>query len=118
MATHYGRRRSVVSRLRVVFRADAIDAVGDKTKVAPGRDHELRNIDNPRALVTPGRSDLRPTLPGSDMTTYPHELTRSQGHPRPCERPSIHGIHDTREDPIGTLNPDNDLSVEAETLPH
>ena len=118
MATHYGRRRSVASRLRVVFRADAIDAVGDKTKVAPGRDHELRNIDNPRALVTPGRSDLRPTLPGSDMTTYPHELTRSQGHPRPCERPSIHGIHDTCEDPIGTLDPDDDLSVEAETLPH
>ena len=112
MATHYGRRRSVASRLRVVFRADAIDAVGDKTKVAPGRDHELRNIDNPRALVTPGRSDLRPTLPGSDMTT------KSQGHPRPCERPSIRSMPDTRDDPVGMPDPDNDLSVEAETLPH
>lgn len=118
MATHYGRRRSVASRLRMVFRADAIDAVGDKTKVAPGRDHELRNIDNPRALVTPGRSDLRPTLPGSDMTTYPHELTRSQRNPRPCEHPSIRSMPDTRDDPVGMPNPDNDLSVEAETLPH
>ena len=101
-----------------MFRADAIDAVGDKTSVASGRGHGFRNIDNPRALVTPGRSDLKPTLPGSDMTTYPHELTRSQRNPRPCERPSIHGIHDTREDPIVTLDPDNGLSVEAETLPH
>lgn len=56
--------------------------------------------------------------PAAARTSPPDWLQRSQGHPRPCERPSIHGIHDTQDDPIGTLDPDNDLSVEAETLPH
>ena len=48
----------------MVFRADAIDAVGDKTKVAPGRGHGFHNIDGPIAPVMPERSDLRPTPPG------------------------------------------------------
>ena len=39
-------------------------AASDKIKVATGQGYGSHGIDNPMALVMPGCSDLRPTLPG------------------------------------------------------
>ena len=44
-------------------------AASDKAKVATGRGHGSHDIDNPMALVMPGCSDLRPTLPGGAVVT-------------------------------------------------
>ena len=46
-----------------------VEAVSDKIKVATGRGHGSHDIDNPMALVMPGCSDLRPTLPGRAVVT-------------------------------------------------
>ena len=40
-----------------------VEAASDKIKVATGQDYESPDIDSLIALVMPGCSDLRPTLP-------------------------------------------------------
>ena len=44
-------------------------AASDKAKVATWRGCGFRNTDNPMALVMPGCSGLRPTLPGRTVVT-------------------------------------------------
>ena len=46
-----------------------VEAASNKIKVATGQGYGFRNIDNPMALVMPGCSDLRPTLPGRAVVT-------------------------------------------------
>ena len=41
----------------------------NKARVATGRGHGSHDTDNPMALVMPGCSDLRPTLPGGAVVT-------------------------------------------------
>ena len=43
--------------------------MNNKIKVATGRGHESHDTDNPMALVMPGCSDLRSTLPGGAVVT-------------------------------------------------
>lgn len=43
--------------------------MSEKAKVATGQGHGSHDIDNLIALVMPGCSDLRPTLPGRAVVT-------------------------------------------------
>ena len=43
--------------------------MSEKARVATGQGHGSHDIDNPMALVMPGCSDLRPTLPGGAVVT-------------------------------------------------
>lgn len=53
-----------------------VEAVNNKIKVATGQGYGFRNIDNLHGPMMLGRLDLRPTLPGGDVTTCPHELMK------------------------------------------
>ena len=65
-----GRRREGIPGSTGVGVPDArVWAASDKARVATGRGHGSHDIDNPMALVMPGCSDLRPTLPGGAVVT-------------------------------------------------
>ena len=59
-----GRKREGILRSIKLGVPDAhVEAASDKIKVATGQDYESPDIDSLIALVMPGCSDLRPTLP-------------------------------------------------------
>ena len=65
-----GRRREDIPGSIELGVPDArVEAASDKIKVATEQGHGSHDIDNPMALVMPGCSDLRPTLPGRTMVT-------------------------------------------------
>ena len=65
-----GRRREGIPGSTGLGVPDArVEAASDKAGVATGRGHGSHDTDNPMALVMPGCSDLRSTLPGGAVVT-------------------------------------------------